>query len=127
MLYDIINCEQDITSHCLVEDRLFIPAVKRLEEDLRAKGSSENTENCEDDSCDNNRLEALSQREIEIISCVARGLTNKEIANELCLSVHTITTHRRNIANKLQIHTPNGLTIYAIVNHLVELNDIKIE
>ncbi len=127
VLYDIINCEQDITSHCLVEDRLFIPAVKRLEEDLRAKGSADNAEDCEDDSCDNNRLEALSQREIEIISCVARGLTNKEIANELCLSVHTITTHRRNIANKLQIHTPNGLTIYAIVNHLVELNDIKIE
>ena len=52
-------------------------------------------------------------------------MSNKEIADRLCLSVHTVITHRRNIARKLQIHSPAGLTIYAIVNKLVELNEIK--
>ena len=47
------------------------------------------------------------------------------IADRLCLSIHTIITHRRNIARKLQIHSSAGLTIYAIVNKLVELGDIK--
>ncbi|MDR1336883.1 MAG: LuxR C-terminal-related transcriptional regulator [Tannerella sp.] len=66
----------------------------------------------------------LSIREKEIIVCVVKGMTNKQIAEHLCLSTHTVITHRRNIANKLQIHSPAGLTIYAIVNKLVELNEV---
>ena len=69
--------------------------------------------------------ETLSQREKEIITCVVKGMTNKAIADQLYLSIHTVITHRRNIARKLQIHSPAGLTIYAIVNKLVELQDIK--
>ncbi|MDO4179839.1 MAG: response regulator transcription factor [Bacteroidales bacterium] len=69
--------------------------------------------------------EALSQREKEIICCVVRGMTNKETAEKLFLSIHTVITHRRNIARKLQIHSPAGLTIYAIVNKLVELSEVK--
>ena len=72
-----------------------------------------------------NDTEALSQREKEIITCVVKGMTNKAIADKLYLSIHTVITHRRNIARKLQIHSPAGLTIYAIVNKLVELSDIK--
>ncbi len=67
----------------------------------------------------------LSAREKEIIVCVVKGMTNKQIADTLCLSTHTIIAHRRNIASKLQIHSPSGLTIYAIVNKLVDLSDIK--
>ena len=67
----------------------------------------------------------LSPREKEIVICVVKGMTNKQIAEKLFLSTYTVITHRRNIANKLQIHSPAGLTIYAIVNKLVELNDIK--
>ena len=67
----------------------------------------------------------LSQREKEIIVGVVKGLTNKEIADKLCLSIHTVITHRRNVSRKLQIHSPAGLTIFAIVNGLVEINDIK--
>lgn len=70
--------------------------------------------------------EPLSQREREIIALVAKGLTNKEIADTLFLSVHTVITHRRNIARKLEIHSATGLTIYAIVNHLVDLSDIHL-
>ena len=67
----------------------------------------------------------LSAREKEIVSCVVKGMTNKEIANTLFLSAHTVITHRRNIARKLEIHSTAGLTVYAIVNNLVELEDVK--
>lgn len=71
------------------------------------------------------KQESLSQREKEVIACVVNGLTNKQIAEKLCLSAHTIITHRRNISAKLDIHSTAGLTIYAIVNKLVELGDIS--
>lgn len=77
--------------------------------------------NEEEDSAQN----SLSQREKEIIGCVVRGMTNKEIAEQLFISVHTVITHRRNITRKLQIHSAAGLTIYAIVNKLVELSEVK--
>lgn len=70
--------------------------------------------------------ENLSQREKEIISLVVKGLTNQEIADKLFLSIHTVITHRRNIARKLEIHSATGLTIYAIVNKIVDLSEIKL-
>jgi DNA-binding NarL/FixJ family response regulator len=76
---------------------------------------------------DEGGAETLSQREKEVIGCVVRGLSNKETAERLFLSVHTVITHRRNIARKLQIHSPAGLTIYAIVNKLVDLNEVKMD
>lgn len=69
--------------------------------------------------------DALSQREKEIVVCVVKGMTNKETAEKLFLSIHTVITHRRNISKKLQIHSAAGLTIYAIVNKLVSLSDVK--
>ena len=69
--------------------------------------------------------DALIQREKEIVICVVKGMTNKEIAEKLFLSIHTVITHRRNISKKLQIHSAAGLTIYAIVNKLVALSDVK--
>lgn len=70
--------------------------------------------------------ENLSTREKEIIFHVVKGFTNQEIADKLFLSVHTVMTHRRNIARKLQIHSATGLTIYAIVNKIVDLSEIKL-
>lgn len=69
--------------------------------------------------------QSLTPREREIVVCVVKGMTNKEIASALFLSTHTVITHRRNITKKLQIHSPSGLTIYAIMNKLVELNEIN--
>ena len=124
VLFDIINCENDLALHCAVEDKIFIPAVKKMEEEVRKEGANY----CElATEGPDNSSEQLSQREKEIVACVAKGLTSKEIADKLCLSVHTVTTHRRNITNKLQIHTPAGLTIYAIANHLVSLDEIKLQ
>ncbi|MDR1372511.1 MAG: LuxR C-terminal-related transcriptional regulator [Dysgonamonadaceae bacterium] len=70
---------------------------------------------------DGNKLETLTSREKEIIVCVIKGMTNKQIADTLHLSPHTIVSHRRNITAKLQIHSTAGLTVYAIVNKLVSV------
>ncbi|HIY47215.1 MAG TPA: helix-turn-helix transcriptional regulator [Candidatus Alistipes faecigallinarum] len=109
VLFDIFTCEEELASHNAVEDDLFIPAVERLAADSLRGG----------------RQEPLSAREREIIVCVVKGMTNKQIADALCISTHTVITHRRNIAAKLQIHSAAGLTIYAIVNKLVELSEIR--
>lgn len=111
VLYDIYTCEQELRSHNDIENDLFVPAVERLASEQPAAESEPQQE--------------LSTREKEIIVCVVKGLTNKEIAEELCISAHTVITHRRNIASKLQIHSTAGLTIYAIVNKLVELSEIQ--
>lgn len=124
VLFDIMNCENDLVQHCAVEDEIFVPAVKRAEEAVRDSGANYGEE-CIDSP--EEPTEQLSQREKEIIACVAKGMTSKEIADKLFLSVHTVTTHRRNITNKLQIHTPAGLTIYAIVNKFVSIDEIKLQ
>jgi DNA-binding CsgD family transcriptional regulator len=69
--------------------------------------------------------ECLSSREKEIVGLVVKGLSNKQIAQKLNLSIHTVITHRRNISTKLDIHSTSGLTIYAIVNKLIEIDDIN--
>lgn len=76
------------------------------------------------DDTDISKADILSQREKEIVVCIAKGMSNKEVADALNLSVHTVTTHRRNISSKLQIHSPAGITIYAIVNKLLDLHEI---
>lgn len=64
----------------------------------------------------------VSEREIEIIRGVAEGFTNKEIADKLCLSAHTVTTHRKNIMAKLGVNNTAGLVLFAIRNNIVTPN-----
>ena len=68
----------------------------------------------------------LTEREMEILRLMCKHMTNKEIADHLFISINTVITHRRNIARKLQIHSPAGLTIYAIVNNLVDISSVKL-
>ena len=56
---------------------------------------------------------------------MAYGLSNKEIADRLCLSFHTITTYRKNLSYKLNIHSTAALVIYAILHRIVNMEDIK--
>lgn len=121
-LYDIINCEKEILDHCGVEDSLFEPAVKEIEN--RTGGRRQTTQDHIEDS-KSSITETLSDREKEIIKMVACGLSNKEIADKLCISIHTVTTHRRNLSQKLDIHSPAALTIFAVMHHIVDLDDIK--
>ena len=68
----------------------------------------------------------LTPRERDIVIGVVKGMTNKEIADKLFISINTVTKHRRNIVKKLDIHSASGLTVYAIMNKLVSLEEIKI-
>ena len=123
-LYDIYNNEEWLALHAQGEEQKFIPAVRRLEHkskqnDVTAKISDMISRNQEGS-------EALGEREKDVIVALVQGMTNKEIADHLCISVNTVITHRRNIARKLQIHSPAGLTIYAIVNNLVDISSVKL-
>lgn len=66
----------------------------------------------------------LSPREIEVLSLVVRGYINKEIADKLCLSLPTIVSHRKNLMSKLGVRSVSALTIYAVMNGYVDVNDI---
>ena len=114
-LFDLFLIEQDLAAHCDIEDNILLPAVKTMEKksgERRKKLSAEIP------------VEELSDREKDVLIEVVRGLSNKEIADTLCISIHTVISHRKNISRKLNIHSPAGLTIYAIVNNLVDINNI---
>lgn len=127
--------------HCQQPDIKVVALLSSFVDSNRLKGYDEHISLFEDaDSLekkisvlmnfadeDDGDQDALSLREKEIICCVVRGMTNKEIAEKLYISVHTVITHRRNITRKLQIHSAAGLTIYAIVNKLVELSEVKMQ
>ena len=123
-LYNIYNNEEWLRLHAQVEDNIFVPAIRRLEEELKQNDVTKNISSMVLKSSDNS--DALSDREKDVIIGVVQGMLNKEIADHLCISVNTVITHRRNIARKLQIHSPAGLTIYAIVNGLVDISSVKL-
>ena len=124
-LYDIYNNEEWLRQHAEVEDHIFTPAIKRLERLTKKEDVSKNISSMVFKGGKEN-TEALSDRERDVIIGVVQGLQNKEIADRLFISVNTVITHRRNIARKLQIHSPAGLTIYAIVNGLVDISSVKL-
>ncbi len=66
----------------------------------------------------------LSPREVEVLVLIVRGLINKEIADRLNISLTTVISHRKNITDKLGIRSVSGLTVYAVMNGLVEANQI---
>ena len=79
----------------------------------------ENTQNPKSD------INELSTRERDILTAVAKGKTNKEIADEFNISIYTVISHRRNISQKLGINSIPGLTVYAIMNKLVDMSDFS--
>ena len=124
-LYDIYNNEEWLKQHAEVEDHIFAPAIRRLERQTKQHDVSKNITNMVFKGGTDN-AEALSDRERDVIIAVVQGMQNKEIADHLCISINTVITHRRNIARKLQIHSAAGLTIYAIVNGLVDISTVKL-
>lgn len=69
----------------------------------------------------------LTVREKDVIKLIALGFANKEIADKLFISIHTVISHRKNITEKLGIKSISGLTVYAIMNNLLDLGDINPE
>ena len=111
----IYSLQEDIARHILVEDGVLVPIVNRkLHTDLESREDTPRSEG-----------EALSAREKEILVCVAKGMLNKEIADRCNLSIHTVITHRKNITRKTGIKTTPGLTVYALLNNLIDINTFE--
>lgn len=124
VLYDLYKNEEWLGQHAEVEDNIFVPAIRQLERQQKQNDVSVKISKMISQNPDNS--DALSDREKDVVVSLVQGMTNKEIADHLCISVNTVITHRRNIARKLQIHSPAGLTIYAIVNNLVDISSVKL-
>ncbi|WP_028904397.1 LuxR C-terminal-related transcriptional regulator [Prevotella sp. P6B4] len=125
-LHDIYENEVWLRQHADVEDHIFVPAIRRLEQITKQQDVSRNISGMVFGNAQAQNPDALSDREKDVIISLVQGMSNKEIADHLCISINTVITHRRNIARKLQIHSPAGLTIYAIVNGLVDISTVKL-
>ena len=111
----IYSLQEDIARHILVEDGVLVPIVNsKLHTDLETADDAPRSEG-----------ETLSAREKEILVCVAKGMLNKEIADQCNLSIHTVITHRKNITRKTGIKTAPGLTVYALLNNLIDINTFE--
>ncbi|MCF0159160.1 MAG: response regulator transcription factor [Bacteroidaceae bacterium] len=76
-------------------------------------------------STDDSAKKLLSTREIEVLALIAKGYMNKEIGDELCISLTTVISHRKRVMEKLGIRTVSGLTIYALLNGYVQIGDLQ--
>ena len=118
LLVRIYALQEDLKCHTYIEDHVLVPMVRLLENPQRFRGHAREQEEPEQ------HLE-LSDREKEILVSVAQGLLNKEIADKHNISINTVITHRKNITRKTGIRTVPGLTVYAILNNLIDINSIE--
>lgn len=112
--------QEDLHCHTYIEEAILVPMVRLLENPLAEAGRVRRIVEEEVDP----RSE-LSDREKEILVSVASGLINKEIADKHHISINTVITHRKNITRKTGIKTIPGLTVYAILNNLIDINSIE--
>ena len=92
-----------------------VAIVRKLRESLSSREESPESEGYD-----------LSAREKDILVCVAKGMLNKEIADHYNISIHTVITHRKNITRKTGIKTVAGLTVYALLNNLIDSGSIDL-
>lgn len=97
LLAFLYRFREDLAIHSRIEDCLILPMIEGK----------------------------LSPREKDILVCVARGMQNKEIAAKFDISVFTVMTHRKNITEKTGIKSIAGLTAYAILQGLIDIESIK--
>ena len=116
VMSDLWHTEHDFADHCAIEDDILRPALIQSKDRSALRQPAVATKDV---------AEELSERERDVLVQLVRGLSNKEIADVLHISTHTVISHRKHISHKLNIHSTAGLTIYAIVNHLVDLNTLE--
>ena len=114
VMSDLWHTELDFADHCAIEDDILRPLLTQSSVSKSSNSRILKSAN-----------EQLSDREKDILVQIVKGLSNKEIADVLFISPHTVITHRKNITRKLNIHSTAGLTIYAIVNNLVGINSLE--
>ena len=91
--------------------------------DTRSKIISKMNEFAQSETTKKDDVE-LSKREIDVLVAVAKGMMNKEIADLMNISIHTVISHRKNITRKTGIKSVSGLTVYALLNNLIDENDL---
>ena len=119
LLNFIYHLQHDLERHSAVEDELMVPMVRLIENPHSVIPSASKVK------ADDLYRGDLSDREKEILVNVALGLLNKEIADKLNISINTVITHRKNITRKTGIKTVAGLTVYAILNNLIDISSIE--
>lgn len=115
LLSHIYALAADLQHHSAVEEKLLDPVIQE-----GGRSGSRYADIEDEDS----RSE-LSAREKDILICVAQGMLNKEIADRFNLSIHTVITHRKNITRKTGIKTVAGLTVYALLNGLIDMSSVE--
>jgi DNA-binding NarL/FixJ family response regulator len=91
--------------------------------DTKSKVISKMNEFAQSEATKNDDVE-LSKRETDVLVAVARGMMNKEIADQMNISIHTVISHRKNITRKTGIKSVSGLTVYALLNNLIDEKDL---
>lgn len=137
LLHLLFSLEKDLNRHSIMEDKVLVPKVSIIERELQLVHQARANNGSESHTAVKSRLREiigdagdkgqseLSRREKEIIREVALGLTSKEMADKLFISLHTVLTHRKNINRKLGIKTVSGITVFAILNGLVSPEEIS--
>ena len=92
--------------------------------DTRSKIIGKMNEFAQNDNEKKNDDVDLSKRETDVLIAVAKGLMNKEIADQMNISIHTVISHRKNITRKTGIKSVSGLTVYALLKNLIDENDL---
>ena len=92
--------------------------------DTRSKIISKMNEFAQSDATKSIDDVELSKRETDVLVAVAKGMMNKEIADEMNISIHTVISHRKNITRKTGIKSVSGLTVYALLNNLIDEKDL---
>ncbi len=118
-LFCISNCLEDKT-HENIDYTIYLYNTKE-EIFEKVKNAFNQQEVIEEES------EGLSSREIDVLKLVALGYSNKEIAEKLFISIHTVMSHRKNITEKLGIKSISGLTVYAIINNYIDTTNLNLK
>ena len=114
-----------VTSYLESQHLRQFSGIIELNDDLqRVKSTINQVVNTLQSDGDEPDTDPLSDREKEVLICLSKGLKNNEIADTLNISVHTVITHRKNIVRKTGIKSVAALTVYAILNNLIEEKDI---
>ncbi len=114
-----------VTSYIESQHQRQYAGVIELNDDFqRIKSTLNQVTNSLQSDGDEPDTDPLSDREKEVLICLSKGLKNNEIADTLNISVHTVITHRKNIVRKTGIKSVAALTVYAILNNLIEEKDI---
>ena len=97
----------------LIDSKIQI--VNKINESLDALGTKS----------ESGTIDELTKREIDVLQLVSKGLANKEVADRLSISIHTVISHRKNISEKTGIKSASGLTMYAVLKKIIDLDDIS--